>query len=231
MTTPTTLTAIDRNKELALESRVMQFHQAYLKEATTDPELKELLVLDERGETHLRSLLYEAGYLRERETPVYRRLSVDRQTGKPAIDVFEFRDVLANEKGFSYIGLNNMDEWNVYVKARDARLAEKTSGGTAWGMGLTIGVVLVGGVVDLMCGLIDHDSQTWNPSAWWLLVPPLVGGSIFYAIGQSIEFSEEETIKKNTASFREQYQSKITTGPKAILRAFGYNLPEISQLG
>ncbi len=219
---------MDRNQELALESRVMQFSQAYLKEATAQ-EPKTTLVLDEKGETHLRSLLYEADYLREGETPVYRRLSVERQTGKPAIDVFEFRDVLSKDKGFSYICLSNQDEWDAYVEAREKRYAGNANAGAFWGM--LIGGLIVGGFADLIGGVEAHQSQTWNPSNWWLLVPPVLLGCASLALGGYLENSGEEQVQKNITLFQEQYGHRISTGPKAILKAFGYNLQEISPVG
>lgn len=218
----TALTPMDRNQELALESRVFRFHQEHLKEITPE----KCLVLDKRGETHLRSLLYEAGYLQEGETPVYRRLSVEKQTGRPVIDVFEFRDVLAKDKGFSYTSLSNQDEWDAYVEARGKRYAKNRNAGATWG-GLLSGFFMGGFFGDAILAAMDHSHQ-WHLSAWWLVVPPIVVGAIGYGIGKAIKKSGEEELNKDITSFCERYAHRISTSPEAILKAFGYNLPEIA---
>ena len=184
----TALTAMDRNQELALESRVMQFQQAYFK-------TKQQLVFDETGKTSIKDLLHEAGYLQEGETSVYRRFSVDGQTGKPAIDVFEFRDVLDKKEEFSYIGFSNPNEYDAYVKARDTRLMDNPSKKLDFIIGCIFGG-MIGGFVDAVGALEADKSYTWNPSAWWLLVPPVVVGAIGWAFGRYLENSDEEKIKK-----------------------------------
>lgn len=227
-----TISTVTRGNREALESRISQFHNQYL--AAFSPEQKGTYRdgngwnLEDMGRISLGAILRDSGYLKDGDSPAYRRLSVGFQSREPVIDVLEFRDVLDNKnEGFSYIRLSNLEELDAYTQARDARLkgnidADATIVG---GFG---GAIL--GVVTDIAGLIIALNTDWNPHEAWLLAPPLGGALLGVIIGGILESSGSTKAKEATAFFQKQYQHRITTGPEAILRALNLSyspaLPE-----
>ncbi len=207
---------VTRGDRVALESRVSQFHNQYLT-AISDEEKK--WALDEKGKVKLGAVLDEMGYLKDGDAPVYRHLSVDFQQREPVIEMLEFRDVLNNKDGFSYIRLSNLEELDAYTQVRNARLAGNYYDEGTLLLGFS-GMVL-GAVIDF-AGLIIASNTGWDPNGAWLLAPPFGGILLGATIGGILEHSGSTKVKEATSFFQKQYSHRVTTGSEAILKALNF---------
>lgn len=203
--------------EPTLEARVQKFSEKYLSDTSKPFQLNEV------GEAHLKSLLDDAGYSRLAKTPIYQRSSGDNKTIK--IQLFENSNVIEKGPGFSYIELKSLNELDDYLLKREARLRGFSDRTAPLFYGILYGGIS-GGLLDLMGMGIAGNSEIWNPSAWWLAVPPLVIGGSIWAGSYLNDKKEDKEVQKGIDLFLETYKDKITTGKEALLKALSYQQRE-----
>jgi hypothetical protein len=202
---------------LAIEERVRNL--------LSDYDFNDAGSIDDASKAHLLSLLGDGEYVIPPGNSIHSRFNI-REGEFPSVDFFSHRNISSGGPGVSHvrIELGEYDDAHNFVESYNLRMRQEINRKSDFALG-GIGAC-AGGVFDFYVLGVAKVVEEWNPSAWLLVIPPLVmGGAVlaFHYIKTSREMKER---RGEVDAFLDTYKDGISTGESAILNAFGLETTE-----